>query len=143
RVRQAEATLTGVAARVEELSPLAPAAGRLEEVFYQAGEWVPANQPVLSLLPQDRVRIRFFAPQDQVMAYQVGREVAFACDGCPQGLRARITYVSPRPEFTPPVIYSRDARDRLVFLVEALPTRREGLVPGLPVDVTPLEPAGD
>ena len=43
-----------------------------------------------------------------------------------------------RPEFTPPVIYSREARDRLVYLVEARPSVR--LNPGLPVDVTPLGP---
>lgn len=142
RVRQAEAALAGARARLAELSPPAPTDARVEEVFYQAGEWVNANQPVLSLLPADRVRLRFFVPEAQVAAYRVGREVGFACSGCPAGLRARIVYVSPRPEFTPPVIYSREARDRLVFLVEALPLQRGTLVPGQPADVTPLEPAG-
>ena len=111
----------------------------MEDVFYQEGEWVAANQPVLSLLPDDRVKLRFFAPQDEIAAYRPGRSVAFACDGCADGLTAEITYVSPRPEFTPPVIYSRDARDRLVFMVEARPSAR--LRPGQPVDVVPLAPA--
>lgn len=143
RVRQAQAALTGAGARLAELSPAAPAAARVEEVFYQRGEWVNANQPVLSLLPADRIRLRFFVPEPAIAAYRVGAEVGFACDGCPPDLRARIVYVSPRPEFTPPVIYSREARDRLVFLVEAIPTGRGALVPGQPIDVTPLEPAGD
>jgi HlyD family secretion protein len=64
--------------------------------------------------------------------------VRFACDGCASGLTATIRYVSPRPEFTPPIIYSRDSRDRLVFMVEAYPKRPQGLQPGLPVDVEPL-----
>jgi HlyD family secretion protein len=65
--------------------------------------------------------------------------VRFSCDGCARGLTAKITYVSPRPEFTPPVIYSRDARDRLVYQVQARPLVR--LNPGQPVDVVPLESA--
>ena len=67
-----------------------------------------------------------------------GAVAVFGCDGCPKGLTAKIAYVSPRPEFTPPVIYSREARDRLVYLVEARPSVR--LNPGQPVDVEPLRP---
>lgn len=141
RVREARAALAGADSRLTDLAPVAPAAGRIEDTFFQPGEWVPANQPVLALLPADRVRLRFFVPEDQVAAYTVGRVVAFTCDGCAAGLSATISYVSPRPEFTPPVIYSREARDRLVFLVEAMPAKSDGLVPGLPVDVRPLSPA--
>jgi HlyD family secretion protein len=49
--------------------------------------------------------------------------------------------VSPRAEFTPPVIYSLQSRDRLVFLIEALPANPAGLTPGLPIDVVPLDGA--
>ena len=140
RVREAQAGLAGADSRLNDLAPIAPADGRIEDTFFQPGEWVPANQPVLSLLPTDRVRQRFCAPQNGDAAYGIGREIHFSCDGCAGGLTARITYVSPRPEFTPPVIYSREARDRLVFLVEATPTEPDGLVPGLPIDVQPLLP---
>ena len=141
RVRQAEAVLGAAEARLTDLSPQAPAAGRIEDVFFQAGEWVPANQPVLSFIPDDRVRLRFFAPQNGIAAYAIGAEVSFACDGCAKDLKAKITYVSPRPEFTPPVIYSREARDRMVFLVEAAPATTKGLTPGQPIDVAPLKAA--
>ena len=68
-----------------------------------------------------------------------GKWNCFSCDGCQAGLSAMSSYISPRPEFTPPVIYSRETRDRMVFLVEAVPSAR--LNPGQPVDVQPLEPA--
>ncbi len=51
RVREAEAGLAGAASRLSDLAPTAPVAGRIEDTFFQTGEWVPANQPVLSLLP--------------------------------------------------------------------------------------------
>ncbi|MBR7618804.1 HlyD family efflux transporter periplasmic adaptor subunit [Phenylobacterium sp. 20VBR1] len=138
RVAQAQAGLSAADARLSDLAPVAPSDGRVEDVFFQQGEWSIANQPVLSLLPDDRIKLRFFIPEQSLSAYRIGRVVRFACDGCAKGLSAKITFVSPRPEFTPPIIYSREARDRLVYLVEARPSAR--LNPGQPVDVTPLEP---
>ena len=137
QVSNAQASLAGAAARLSDLAPAAPSAARVEDVFFQQGEWAPANQPILSLLPDDRIKVRFFVPEQQLSAYRIGRVVRFACDGCARGLSAKIAYVSPRPEFTPPVIYSREARDRLVYLVEAHPSQR--LNPGQPVDVEPLK----
>ena len=136
RVAQAAAGLGAADARLGDIAPLAPTAGRVEEVFYQKGEWAVANQPILAIIPDDRIKLRFFVPERAISAYAPGATLAFACDGCAKGLTAQITYVSPRPEFTPPVIYSREARDRLVYLVEARPSVR--LNPGQPVDVTPL-----
>lgn len=124
--------------RVNQLSPVAPSAGRVEEVFFQPGEWVSANQPVVSLLPDAKVKVRFYVPEQEVSRYRPGRTVRFSCDGCSSGLTATIRYVSPRPEFTPPIIYSRDSRDRMVFMVEAYPKRPADLQPGLPVDVEPI-----
>jgi HlyD family secretion protein len=141
RVVQAEASLGALEARLADLSPVAPSAGRVEDVFFQPGEWVPANQAVMSFIPDDRVRLRFFAPQTEIAAYRIGASVTFSCDGCAKDLSAKITYVSPRPEFTPPVIYSREARDRMVFMVEAHPETSAGLTPGQPIDVQPLKAA--
>jgi HlyD family secretion protein len=139
RVRQAGAVLAAADARLTDVAPLAPGAARVEEVFFQKGEWANANQPIVALLPDDRIKLRFFVPEREIAAYRPGGVVAFACDGCAKGLNARITFISPRPEFTPPIIYSREARDRLVYMVEARPSVR--LNPGQPVDVAPIGPA--
>jgi HlyD family secretion protein len=124
--------------RVGQLSPPAPSPARVEEVYFRPGEWVAANQPVVSILPDERIKVRFFVPEQEVARYRPGKMVRFSCDGCAANLAARISYVSPRPEFTPPIIFSRDSRDRLVFMVEALPAKPANLMPGLPVDVEPL-----
>jgi HlyD family secretion protein len=140
RVAQARANLAGTTARLADNAPRAAEPGRVEDVFFQQGEWAPANQPILSLLPDSRIKVRFFVPEQELSAYRIGQTVRFACDGCPKGLSAKIAYISPRPEFTPPVIYSREARDRLVYLVEAQPSQR--LNPGQPVDVEPVRRTG-
>jgi HlyD family secretion protein len=135
---EAEGRRREVGIRVDQLSPAVPVSGRVEDVFFQRGEWVSVNQPVVALLPDDKVKVRFFVPEREVARYRPGRDVRFFCDSCADGLTATIRYVSPRPEFTPPIIYSRDSRDRMVFMVEAYPKRPAGLQPGLPVDVEPL-----
>lgn len=135
---QAQGARADAAARLGQAAQFAPTAARVEDVFFQPGEWAAANQAVVSLLPDDRVRLRFFVPEKDVARYRIGRTVHFDCDGCASGLAGVINYVSPSPEFTPPVIYSLQSRDRLVFLVEAMPGNPRGLTPGLPIDVVPL-----
>ncbi len=138
QTEQAKGGQNEVAIRENQLSPVAPAPGRVDEVFYQPGEWAPANQPVVSLLPDAKVKVRFFVPEPDLAKYRIGRTVHFSCDGCAKGLSATIRYVSPKPEFTPPVIFSRDSRDKLVYMVEAYPPHPQGLQPGQPIDVEPL-----
>lgn len=138
QTRQAAGGQHSVQIQVGQLSPTAPAAGRVEQVYFQPGEWVAANQPVLSLIPDRKVKVRFFVPETSLSHYRTGQTVHFSCDGCAKGLSARIGYVSPDPEFTPPIIFSRDSRDRLVFMVEAYPARPDRLNPGQPVEVEPL-----
>ena len=135
---QAQGGAREVAIRVNQLSPPAPSPGLVEDVFYQAGEWVNANQPVVALIPDNKIKVRFYVPEREVARYRPGTSIHFSCDACQRGQTAIIRYVSPRPEFTPPVIFSRDSRDRLVFMVEAYPAQPTRLMPGLPVDVEPL-----
>ncbi|GAA0638355.1 HlyD family efflux transporter periplasmic adaptor subunit [Brevundimonas lenta] len=135
---QAAGGLTEANVRLGQLAPLAPGTARVEEIFYRPGEWAAANQPIMALLPDQEVKLVFFVPQAEMALYRPGRTVRFGCDGCASEGTARITWVSPRPEFTPPVLYSKGSRDRLVYRVEALPANAASLNPGLPVDVIPL-----
>ncbi len=138
-VDQSQANLDQARKKLDDLMPVAPEDALVENTFFNVGEWVPAGSPVVSLLPDFRVKLRFFVPEEEVAQARAGREVGFTCDSCPTGLKATIIYISPRAEYTPPVIYSQSARTKLVFLVEARPTTRgTPLPPGLPVVVEPL-----
>ena len=103
-------------------------------MLYRAGERVVANAPVMVLLPDGALKLRFYVPQPRLAQVRVGSTVAVTCDGCPANLRATVSFVSPQAEYTPPVIYSRDNRAKLVFLVEAR-AANQALKPGQPVDV--------
>ncbi|HET6470164.1 MAG TPA: HlyD family efflux transporter periplasmic adaptor subunit [Geminicoccaceae bacterium] len=136
-VARAEAELVRARHALLELAPVAPAAAFVEDTFYEPGEWVEANRPVVSLLPPDALKLRFFVPQAVVGSLALGQELRFACDGCPGDQRARVSFIARRAEYTPPVIYSVGSRQKLVFMVEARPLGDVArLHPGQPVDVT-------
>lgn len=112
--------------------------GRVLDVLYRVGEVVPAGQPVVEILPPTAVKVRFYVPEPAISRLSYGQPVEILCDGCPPGLAAAVTYIAPEAEFTPPVIFSRQERAKLVFLVEARPASpSEALRPGLPVEVRP------
>ena len=108
------------------------------DTYYRKGEMVPAGAAVLSLLPDGALRVRFFVPEPRLAAIRIGAPVRVTCDGCPGPLEAQVSYVSPKPEYTPPVVYAGDARSKLVYLVEARSAALQGLHPGQPLDVQVL-----
>ena len=125
--------------REAQKSRTAPVSGLVTDTFFRVGESVPAGQPVLALLPPGNVKARFFVPESGVGKLQIGASVQIVCDGCAAPVAARISYISNRAEYTPPVIYSNAQRAKLVFMVEARPSPDDGarLKPGQPVDVLP------
>jgi HlyD family secretion protein len=128
--------LAQVDVRIADKQRVAPAPAQVADTFYRIGEWVPAGQPVVALLPGGAVRARFFVPQAELAALATGQPVAIACDGCGAPISAHIDFIASRAEFTPPVIYSSTQRSRLVFMVEARPDDPAApLKPGQPLDV--------
>jgi HlyD family secretion protein len=113
-------------------------AGRVNDTYYVVGDFVPAGNPVVSLLPAANVKIRFYVPEPMLGRLKIGETVSFACDGCGNAMSATVSFIADRAEFTPPVLYSRDNRAKLVFLVEARVAQdvASRLNPGQPVDVS-------
>ncbi len=124
--------------RLRQKSVTSNVAGTVTDTMFVKGEWVPAGSPVVSILPPVNVKARFFVPEGQVGQLRLGQTVKLACDGCGEPITAPISFIAPQAEFTPPVIYSKDNRAKLVFLVEARPAASDAmrLHPGQPVDVT-------
>jgi HlyD family secretion protein len=118
-----------------------PRAALVFDTLYREGEFVSAGQPVVSLLPPENIKVRFFVAEEKFAALRAGQTVRVSISGRDAPLDARISYLSPSPEYTPPVLYNRDNRAKLVFLVEALFSSDDArdLHPGQPVevDITP------
>jgi HlyD family secretion protein len=132
----AQAALDRAGWGVAQKSQTAPRAALVYDTLYREGEFVAAAAPVVALLPPENIKVRFFVPEGDLAALKAGDRVRVALTGRP-ALEARISYLSPQPEYTPPVLYNRENRAKLVFLVEAVFAAADArdLHPGQPVDV--------
>jgi HlyD family secretion protein len=112
-----------------------PVAGEVERVYFDEGEIAAVGTPVVSILPPAKRKVLFFVPEPERAGFAVGDVLAVACDGCVEGLVAVVTRLASEPQFTPPIIYSREERQRLVFRAEAEVAGNAELLPGQPVTV--------
>jgi HlyD family secretion protein len=137
--KAAEQALAQAQWRVDQKTQTAPVAGLVVDTLYRPGEWVAAGAPVVSLLPPGNLKVRFYVPEPVMASLRIGAPITVRCDGCADSIAAHITFIAPQAEYTPPVIYSRENRAKLVFLVEARPddgAPNAALKAGLPVEVT-------
>jgi HlyD family secretion protein len=135
-MQAAQAAVTQAQWRLDQKSLKSPVSGLVYDTLYVTGEWVPAGAPVVSLLPPANIKLRFFLPEPLLAKFKIGQDIQVNCDACPR-FTARVSYVSAQAEYTPPVIYSKEARTKLVYLAEARVAAEDAvkLHPGQPVDI--------
>ena len=136
-VKAREATLAKAAWDLAQKQQNAPQAAVVNDTLYRAGEMVAAAHPVVSLLPPANIKVRTFVPETRLTTLKVGDAVKVHLDGAADALNAKVSFISPQAEYTPPVIYSQENRSKLVFMIElrfddAVAAK---LHPGQPVDV--------
>lgn len=134
-LREATAARDHARWQLDKRNLTAPADGVVTDIIRRPGEIATAGQPILALLPDGAVRLRLYVPEAAIATIAPGDRLVVQCDGCPPDLSATISYIADGPEFTPPVIYSVDSRQKLVYLVEAKPADGSSLKPGQIVDV--------
>jgi HlyD family secretion protein len=146
-VAAAESRLAGAEARVadarwkfDKRTITSPADGAVTDVYRRAGESAGPADPIVSILPDGAYKVVVFVGETEIAGVEPGRTLSVRCDGCPDGLTATVSYVADEPEFTPPVIYSVENRQKLVYRVEARPApEAQALRPGQIVDVALTE----
>jgi HlyD family secretion protein len=121
----------------DQKQQFAPANAAVHDTLYRQGEYVAAQNPVVVLLPPENLKVRFFVPQSTLPQIKTGETVSVKPDGAAHPLNATVNYISTQAEYTPPVIFSRETRANLVFMIEAKfsPADTADLRPGQPVDV--------
>jgi len=136
-VKALEAALTKAEWDLTQKRQNAPEAGIVFDTLYREGEWVAAGHPVVAVLPPRYVKLRVFVPEPRLGSLHLGDPVQVFVDGVSGAMTGKISFISPRAEYTPPVVYSQESRAKFVFLVEATfePAVAAQLHPGQPVDV--------
>ena len=134
-LRVAEARVNTSQTRLARRTGYAPVNGTVQQIYFREGETVPAQRPVLSIMPPGNMKVRFYVPETDLPKLAIGDEVRVTCDNCSADLTAKIYFIATSAEYTPPVIYSLDERNKLVYLIQARPSRPDALRVGQPVSV--------
>ncbi|WP_256808249.1 HlyD family secretion protein [Bradyrhizobium sp. Bra64] len=144
-LRVAEARVATSETRMARRKGFAPVAGTIQQIYFREGEMVAAQRPVLSIMPPGNMKLRFFVPETELPKLAIGDTVRVVCDNCAADLTAKIYFIATSAEYTPPVIYSLDERSKLVYLIQARPSRPDALRVGQPIDVhlNPKTPVAD
>ena len=133
-MRSAEARVNSSQTRLARRKLASPVAGTVQRIYFRPGEMVPASRPVLALLPPGNLKVRFFVPEPALARVAYGDTITLGCDSCADQT-AKVSFIAKSAEYTPPVIYSLEERNKLVFLIEAVPDEPDKLRVGQPVDV--------
>jgi HlyD family secretion protein len=134
-LRVAEARVATSETRLARRQGFAPVNGTVQQIYFREGEMVQAQRPVLSIMPPGNMKIRFYVSETELPKLAIGDEVKVTCDNCAADLTAKIYFIATTAEYTPPVIYSLDERNKLVYLIQARPSRPDSLRVGQPISV--------
>src|ERR1039457_128831 len=121
----------------DQKQQFAPANAAVHDTLYRQGEFVAAGNPVVTLLPPENLKVRFFVPQEKLAQIKTGATVSVRADGAARAVSATVNYISTQAEYTPPASFSRETWANLVFMIEAKFAAADAaeLRPGQPVDV--------
>lgn len=121
----------------DQKQQFAPTNAFVQDTLYRQGEFVAAANPVVMLLPPGNIKVRFFVTETALAQIKAGQTVSVSFDGAAKPYSATVNYISTQNEFTPPVLYNRENRAKLIYMIEAVfaPVDAAQLRPGQPVDV--------
>lgn len=139
-LKVANARLKRARWRFKQTHITAPKASYVYDTFYRVGEEVPPNQPVVSLIVPDEIKAVFFVGAPDLNKIHLQDTVRVRCIHCESDIEATVVFISPEAEYTPPVIYSEESREKLVYRIEAafkLPlTLQSPLHQGQPITIS-------
>ena len=121
---------------------LSPVDGMISVRLAEAGEVVGAGSPVLRIAATARPWVRAYLPESQLSQVKLGQAVEVRVDGLPDAVfPGRLSYISPKAEFTPKTVETRELRVDLVYRIKVTLDNPQGqLKQGMPADVS-LQPA--
>lgn len=119
KIKSSKITTADRTWQVSRKENFAPQPGIIFDTYYLHGEFVQAGSPVLSLITKNNIKAIFFVPEKRLASLRLNQPVKIMTSKNKDFAQGHIFYISNIAEYTPPIIYSREERQRLVFRVEA------------------------
>lgn len=116
---------------------LSPVSGSITLRQAEAGEMVGAGQPVFKVAQLTRPWVRAYINETDLARVHLGQAAKVTVDGLPgKTFEGKLSFISPKAEFTPKSVETRDLRVDLVYRVKIeLEDPERILKLGMPADV--------
>jgi HlyD family secretion protein len=135
RVASVDAQIAALMKHVADAEVAAPVAGIVTQKLMDAGELAAPGVPVAVVTDLDHAWANVFVPEPLIPRVKLGQTATVHTDAGGQGLDGKVTFVSPKAEFTPRNVQTADERSKLVYRIKVTVDNRDGILkPGMPVD---------
>lgn len=114
----------------------APVSGILTARLAEVGELAGAGTGIALISDLSRLSLKIYLPETEIGRISLGAKAEVSVDSFPGRIfPGEISYISPRAEFTPKNVQTKDERAKLVYAVKIELGDGEGaLKPGMPAD---------
>ncbi|NDH08200.1 MAG: HlyD family efflux transporter periplasmic adaptor subunit [Gammaproteobacteria bacterium] len=134
-VKAAKAKIIEYSWYLEHKKIKAPADGYVFDIFYNLGDFVAAQKPVMSVVLPKNNYIEFFVSAKEMIALNLNQIVHFHYFNDKQMKDAKIFYISQTVEYMPPILFTQSSQQELVFRVRARPLNVQRFVLGQAIEV--------
>jgi HlyD family secretion protein len=136
RRKQMEAQIGTVDKKLSDAVVTSPSDAMVSTVYYEPGEAVAPMQPVLELIRVNELEIKIYVSEKMLPRIRQGQEATIKVDGLDKEFPGRVSWLSPKAEFTPKNILTPETRTSLVYAVKVtVPNPDRVLKHGMPVEV--------
>ena len=137
-VKQVQAQLLLLDARMEKLTLYAPLDGVVLVRSVQPGEVIQAGMTTMTIAELDTLTVIVYISEDRYGEVSLGKNASLSVDSFPgEAFTATVTRIADQAEYTPRNVQTKEERQTTVYAVELSVENLDGkLKPGMPVDVT-------
>ena len=134
RIDAAEAQLATLRKSLADAVVKSPVGGTVTARLADTGELLAPRSPLVVVTDLDRAWANVYVDGPIVPRLTVGQTIPLVTDAG-QRLEGRITYISPKAEFTPRNVQTAEERTRLVYRIKVTTDNRQGILKsGMPVE---------
>jgi len=135
--KQVEAQLELVKRQLADTRIIAPLNGSVIEKYVDQGELARPGGPIALIADLSKMWIKFYITEADFDRVKLGGQARLETGlEPPQSFIGTITWISPRAEFTPKNVQTKEARAELVYAVKVVVENPEGVLKiGMPADV--------
>jgi HlyD family secretion protein len=135
RVEAADAQIAVLEKSHRDANVVSPISGIVTQKLVDAGEIVARGTPLVVITDLDHAWANLFVPEPMIPRVALGQAATIFTDAGGQRLEGKVTFISPRAEFTPRNVQTAEERSKLVYRIKVSVDNREGILKlGMPVD---------